>query len=839
MRIMEIAFGLESAWVGRNTSDALVPWQICAMSLILGVVLADSLGRWSFGGSCALILSAGSAFVGWQVLCVCRHRLATNWRFRLYWGVLWLLMWLVLGVFWGRPSPVTLPPLGVACVLEGHISSWADLSSKQADFKIDKWVCAGQSGEAAVRVRLKIGDDEALVIGSRIEVLGRFLAPTPKRAPGTFEYKRWMEHAGYDVVLRRSGTFVGGTFHSSPFKLLTMPTGFGASFYGGLSQFRQTAHEELAAGSPHGLMPALALGVGSGIDATARAQFGRLGIAHVLAVSGLHFGLVAMGVTAFLSHLVGFSPFLMRRFGRQRLSLALSFPFLGLYILCVGAPISAQRALIMMLSCSLGRLYARSPNKMRALALAAMVLVIAEPRAIFNLGFQLSFAAVLGLIAILESYDDALRLWLKQKIDSKRLEGFVYAVLSILLISFGTSLTTAPLLSWHFGQLPISGVLANLFAIPYVSFVLLPVSMAAVLCASIPFVGPKLLGLGGFLEDVFVGFSRFFSEHFPLTHLELVPHPVYFVFLLIAALCLLYPIRSKPMRRRLRFLTAFVLFLGLCLNQWNSRLLTFSDGLRMTFIDVEQADSTLIEFPNGQTMLVDAGLNLGTSGEMGARQIVPYLRFLGHKRIDYLVLSHSDYDHYAGMASVIEALEIGELWLGSDDAPDLAYQDLMALVAARKIPIKRGAALPEGLRIGEVELRVLWPKPSQMQRRNWGRNDQSIVLRIDDGPFSAILMGDAGKDVEAAIAEEGQGGRVSLLKVGHHGSRHSTSEAWLDLLRPQMAVISAGAQNRYHFPHQELMLRLLRASSVILRTDEDSSICLSHRDGRLRVQKMR
>jgi competence protein ComEC len=258
-----------------------------------------------------------------------------------------------------------------------------------------------------------------------------------------------------------------------------------------------------------------------------------------------------------------------------------------------------------------------------------------------------------------------------------------------------------------------------------------------------------------------------------------------------------------------------------------------SQAMRILFLDVGQADATLVNLPSGHSLLVDAGGTVRGSFDVGGRVVSPVLWNAGVRRLDYLVLTHGDPDHIGGAASVITDLEPREVWAG---VPVPASQALRALrtLATEKGAVWRTIRAGDALAWGNVTLRVVHPPPPDWERPEV-RNDDSVVLELLYGDVSVVLPGDIGSAVERSLVDSFRPASFRLLKVPHHGSRTSSSEAFVAALRPHVAVVSAGRESPFGHPHPEVIRRYTEAGSAVWQTGEVGaiSVCTDGRAVRL------
>jgi competence protein ComEC len=256
--------------------------------------------------------------------------------------------------------------------------------------------------------------------------------------------------------------------------------------------------------------------------------------------------------------------------------------------------------------------------------------------------------------------------------------------------------------------------------------------------------------------------------------------------------------------------------------------------VRVTFIDIGQGDSTLIQAPDGHTLLVDAGGAGGGRFDIGGRVVAPVLWELGVRRLTAMVVTHGDADHMNGAESVVRDFRPREVWEG---VPVASHPTLGALrlVARRAGAAWRTVQRGDRLTLGDIEVAVLHPPAADWERQRV-RNDDSVALEVRCGDVSLVLPGDAEVGAELALREYLAPGPLRVLQAPHHGSASSSSEALLSAARPRVGIVSAGRGNRYGHPHAVVLDRFRRVGSQVFRTDRDGAIVVTT-DGRgLRIE---
>jgi competence protein ComEC len=526
------------------------------------------------------------------------------------------------------------------------------------------------------------------------------------------------------------------------------------------------------AGRAHrGLLRALALGDRAEVPADVKALLRRTGTAHLLAISGLHVGLVA-GLGALIGRALR-GPFAFTRVWRVAATLP---PLMGLgaalaYGQVVGWPASAQRAGWMVAAATLARLLGRRPDGWSALGAAALALVLVDPGALGSLGLQLSLSAVLGILLIQPRVVALL---------PPDTPGAVTAAVGSLAVTLGATLGTLPLIAWRFQELPPTSLIANLIAGPVVSIGVVPLALMTALSPD------ALRGPVAALADASVDLLLAL-----LVPLDADPITVAVGPLGAAALGVALLLRRRPLA------AACLAVCGLTLT------VVPRDRLEVTFLAVGQGDGAVVRWPDGRVWLIDGG--------PPGQGVLRWLRRQGITRLDAVFVSHAHPDHHGAVLPVLEALPVGALWLPlAPEKPHGALYELWRTAFDRHIPIR----LP-----GDPGADVL--HPLGFRGRGKARvNDESLVLRVEHGRHRFLFTGDIEARAEAWLAP--RLGAVDVVKAPHHGSRTSSSPALARALDPRWVVISCGVENTFGHPHPEALGAW--AGARLLRTDRDGTV---------------
>jgi competence protein ComEC len=559
-------------------------------------------------------------------------------------------------------------------------------------------------------------------------------------------------------------------------------------------------------GTRGGMVAALVLGGRGGIAPELQDRFGQSGLVHLLSISGFHVGLITAWVYLVLR--------LLR--ARRPWALAAAATVGAAYVAFLSWPAPATRAAALALLAARSRIGQRQVEPDALLAATCLCVLLVDPWAVLDLGGWLSAAALWGASRFTRWSDHALRpdFWCRTGASS-----------------VGATLATAPLTAGSLGTVAPIGVALNFLAIP-VAAVAVPGVLASLLLYPLWRGGAEALAAGAglclhLLELLAVG-----GAAVPGGHLTsdpglgaAAPWVVALGFALWAT-----GVRNTAAEAARRAGWAIALALWGGLGAALPRSGDEGDGLALHFLDVGQGDGAVLRTPRGRWVVIDAG-PAGPRRDAGARVVVPFLERHGARSVAAVVVSHAHLDHIGGVPAVLDRFRVGEVLEPGAPVGDPLYTDFLSALAGRGIawhPVHRG----ERFTLDGVRFSILHPEPTWP---GWGEdvNEDSVVLLVEFGGFQALFAGDAGFPAEAAL--RGRIGGVDVLKVGHHGSRGSTGDDWLDALRPRLAIVSVG-QNDYGHPAPATLARLAAHRIPVRRTDRDGTVTVTTDGVRMRVR---
>jgi len=630
--------------------------------------------------------------------------------------------------------------------------------------------------------------------GNFVELNGNYFKGREMRNPGEFDFNKYLNSSGLSGIINISGTKNINVLddNSDVFKASI----FSVRKY--LNNKIKTLHNEQTAA----LLKGLLLADRSEIDYVTKTQFINAGVIHILAVSGLHVGFIAV-VFIFL-------------FGRFNVYLRSFLTIAGLltFMFLTGVPPSVFRATIMAIVIITGFILNRSTNLFNSLAISALIILLLNPKELFNPGFQLSFSAVLGIAILYPPINKTIN-----KFNHK--SKFLKYLLLFMGVSLSAQIGTIPFTLVFFGKLSIIALLANLLVIP-LSAVIVGLGIITLITAVVfPFLSIYYAAANDFITSIFFLIVKY-SGSLSFSYISIRNFSFYDAVLFYLFLFLLFFSLKRMQFRYMKFITASIIIINFFFfSSFDNKEILSEDKLSVVIIDVGQGDAILLKFPKGTAALIDAG-DVTPSFDNGERVILPLLDYLGIEKIDYAFVSHIDSDHYAGFVSLVNSGVIKKIYKPSIDTALTKDVKFEKYLSEKKIPVEYYKK--EKLLIDDVPLFIL-NDDDIMNNHNLGSNDRSGVLKLVYGKTSFLFTGDIERKVEKIYAEKYNSFLDSdFLKTGHHGSKTSSTEIFLNYVTPELSIISAGIENKFNHPSPEVLERLENFGSEIYRTDKQGAL---------------
>lgn len=598
------------------------------------------------------------------------------------------------------------------------------------------------------------------------------------------------------------------------------------------------------------LITAITTGQRSEMREELKNAFNSTGLAHILSISGTHFGLFSVFLFGIFRFLIKYLPYkLLHRLTvyitPSQGAALLSVPFMTAYLGLAGWSIPAVRSFIMISLFLAGLLIGRKGFWLNSLLLAAFMIALWTPDAIFSLSFQLSFIAVLFIgFAAEKGRPEQQNSSSEGQQISKTTALLRYGATALrasLIISLAASLGAAPLVAYHFHYFSVISPLSNLIVTPLIGFVLLPLSLLSsfVFAATgyYPFIP---------LIKIVAGLSIYlvkFMSATPFSDIKIPAFPVSLYLFFYAGVVVYFmsahlSLRGKAVaisedeipstladklrtrNNRLKKIYTATLVSVIIAGYLSFSFLVTKRGISVTYLDVGQGDASVVELPDKRTIVIDTGRT--------GKETAAFLQYQGKKTIDALALTHSHPDHTGGADYLLRHFVVRELW----DNGRLIYPDAFPKAANHRI-LERGNVIEgRGYRVY-----ALHPYEGfyTMDGNDYNEeNNSSLVLRIEGKNRAFLFTGDIEKEAEENISYIGKRLASDVIKIPHHGGKTSASEWFFSNVKPEVAVISAGRDNSFGHPHQETLDIL--GNTKIYRTDIDGAIKITEKDGRLEIK---
>jgi len=696
-----------------------------------------------------------------------------------------------------NPPEITLPH---EAIVEGIDVNVPEISKGKIRFTLNEVYINGMEIQGKVRLFI-LSDDPSLLpsFGDRIRAVARLKEPNFFRNLGVYSYdlrKKRIVAVGYirGMQILNKG---GGILSWINRKRQTLGKIIDNSFSEEVASFQK----------------AIILGLKGEIGQDIRDSFSATGLAHLLSISGTHFGLLAFIIFKTIKMAVKFFP--LRVLTRvtlyitpTQIAIILTLPLLIFYALISGTSTPTVRSLIMIFIYMLALFLGRRDQWLNSLAVAAIIILLWQPQALFDLSFQLSFIAVFSIGYVLEKRSG-------DKEKGTGLQKVVEKIKTAFIMTLAAVSGTAPIVVLVFKRFSLISPGTNLLITPIVCFIILPLGFFTGFIAllfnmsSLP-----LSRLTNMITSFTLNLIKAFAE-IPYSSLPL--HNPSFIIMVLYFLTLMFVFKSRVKWRFLPFI------LILCFYFLTPHL--YANNFNVTFLDVGQGDAAVVEFPDRRVMLIDGGTRDPDTGRM---VIAPYLWSKGIRKIDFIALTHFHPDHHGGLIYIMDNFKVGEIWLNGRILPEAG--EFFQKIQERRIPkriLKRG----DVLEARDYKIYIFHPYDGFLADSPRGefsvQNNDSLVLKIESKNGSILFTGDIEKEAEEDLLHLGRWLKSDVLKVPHHGGRTSSSREFLEMINPKIAVISAGQDNPFNHPHTETLKRYKNIGVRLFRTDIHGAVIVT------------
>ncbi len=496
--------------------------------------------------------------------------------------------------------------------------------------------------------------------------------------------------------------------------------------------------------------------------------------------------------------------------------------FLFLFLLITGFSPSVTRAAIMAVLVLAAQIIMRDSDVLTCVAISAIILLLYNPFMLFDIGFQLSYAATLSIILFYKS--------MKEFFTEKHIPGFVS---DILAVTISAQIGVVPITAYYFNKISIISIVSNLLVVPIVEVVTVLGFCMAIL-GRISIYLSQIVGYLNYLLLSFILFVTKVSAQIPFAVIKIITPSIFIILIYYLFVIITYFKKSMDLFKIHYKKCVFILALSLIvvIAAW-----FIPKGMKVTFIDVGEGDSTLIRTSRGKVVLIDGGGSFSrtdSDSNAGNLIVMPLLLDYNISKIDLVIATHGHDDHIKGLEPILEEFNVGSLMLPESNQEN-KFKKIINYAKMKKVPVftcKGGDSINID---GETYMKVLSPNVNHIPQ-NSPLNNGSLVLKLQYRKISILFVGDIEKEIEDSILSENIYLKSDILKIAHHGSKNSSNTEFIDCVKPSVAVISVGKNNFGH-PTREVLARLKEKNVITLRTDLNGAIIVGSDGNTLTVNK--
>jgi competence protein ComEC len=585
------------------------------------------------------------------------------------------------------------------------------------------------------------------------------------------------------------------------------------------------------------ILMGILLGKSDKIDDEIKSYFTGSSLSHILAVSGMHIGYIISIVNYILSKMK------MGKKNTKIFTIALLIFFMEL---ANNTP-SVRRACIMAILGIVAVLINQKSDIINNMAISLFIILFQNPFSIFNKGLILSYGATLGIILFSKIF-----LKTKENFEKENKTSIIDKIKNIVLISIFVQISILPINIYFFQSVSTVFIFSNILVSGIIGIIIV---LGFIIC--VPINIPILPTILDFFVSILVEICKIFAT-FPIARITVSPPSIFVIALYYIALFFFIYIkllRKKELKRRIEkvlltnvdkfkcfiFKRKIAVIVVLCVITICFQIIkNLPQDLQISFIDVGQGDCTLITTPNHKNILIDGGGSTKSDTyDVGEKVVYPYLISHNIHKIDMIVISHFDADHCNGFVYLLENIEVKKIVIGMQVEESTEYTNIISIANEKNIAVYIVKKAEKIVIDTNLYFDVLYPKSNKEQE---GLNNNSLVLKLNYGEFSMLFTGDIEKETEAILVNEYTNTNMlksTVLKVAHHGSKTSSTEEFLKLVEPQIALIGVGEDNKYGHPNTNVLERLQNINCKIYRTDENGEVRLwVNNNGNIKIRSM-
>lgn len=687
-------------------------------------------------------------------------------------------------------------------------------------------------------ILLSVASDRDIKYGDFIRFTTTLRTPHRFHNPGGFDYEKYLKYRG--LIVR------GFVRDSSGIVILRENQG--NIFKTKVERFRKKIEKFIEDNSltpEREIIQAMILGNQGGISKDIMEKFNRTGTTHIIAISGFNIGIIAFLSFFTIRLLMKTSTYILLRFNIVTISTIFGIIPVVIYTFIAGMGISVVRASIMALTFMIAIILGKSRDLYNSLAFAALIILVISPYSLFDVSFQLSFMAVWAILFITPRFTAMVPQGSPDKLSTHTMwvKKIFINIYIFIIVSFAATLGTLPLIIFYFNRVSTIVLLSNVIVVPIMGIIAIPVCMSIIIALPLSnALALVFLNIASYLVRISITIVDFFASlpgsSFFVSTPTLLEIGVYYLFLIVAVKLLdfrQYKKASHTERKnaisqrwyRLSFAVLAVFFIVDTIYLYARDIR--NDKVKVTFIDVGQGSSTLIELPGNKKILIDGGGTYENVFDIGKYVIAPFLWHERIKEIDIVILSHPHPDHLNGLITILSYFNVKEVWTNGEKGTFETYEDFMKIVRENNITHRLMSEKSGVTIINGTSLSVFNPvNPVDLKNnlpRKYDRtNNDSLVIRLTFRKVSFLFPGDISEPSETRLTKSGHDIKSQVMLVPHHGGFTSSTMPFLDKVRPELAIISCGPDNKFNDPHPDVLERFSKFGTRILRTDMNGAI---------------
>jgi competence protein ComEC len=656
--------------------------------------------------------------------------------------------------------------------------------------------------------------------------------------PGGFDYVKY---------LRYKGVMVRGFIKDSA-SIVILRENQGNTFKLHLERFRTYLKKFIMenSSSPEGeIIQAMILGDQKEIPKDVMENFNKTGTTHIIAISGFNIGIIAFLSFIVIRLIMKSSTYLLLRFNIVKVSTVFAIVPVIFYSFIAGMGISVIRAAIMAVTFMIAIIFGKDRDLYNSLVLAALIILIVSPPSLFDISFQLSFMAVWAILFVTPRLAVMIPEGSREEMSRYRVWAMkIYkSIVMFIVVSLSATLGTLPLIVLYFNRISTVVLLSNLFIVPVLGIIAIPVCTAIIIAAPLSHgLALFFLHISSFIVKISISMVDFFASFpgssFFLSTPTFTEISAYYLFLIVAVKLIdAWKKKESDTAERRSFLSPHGLRVTAAALAFFFVIDAFylyvrdrgNENLVVTAIDVGQGSSALLRLPGGKKMLVDGGGMYDNSFDIGKYVLAPFLWHERISHIDIVVLTHPHPDHLNGLIYILSHFNVNEVWTNGETVESDTYKDFMKIVNEKNITHRLMSEREGDIKINNVTISILNPRgtialKNDLLRKFDKTNDDAIVMKIAMGNVSVLLPADISEPSEMRIIDTRKDIRSQVLFAPHHGGFTSSTVPFLNRVQPEIAVISCGRDNVYNDPHPDVLTRYFRRGTRVLRTDINGAI---------------